>query len=151
MHIFTRFEDFDALVGEELGSSEWLLVDQARIDAFAACTGDYQWIHVDVERSARGPFGATIAHGFLTLALIPALMAQIYVVDTPGPKLNYGADKIRFPAPLPVGSRIRDTATLLSAAAVPAGRQIVVRHVVEIEGETKPACVAELVALLLAG
>ena len=150
MRTFTSFEDFDAAVGQELGSSDWLLIDQARIDAFAACTEDYQWIHVDVERSASGPFGRTIAHGFLTLALIPMLMAQIYAVDILGPKLNYGANKIRFPAPLPVGSRIRDTASLVAATALPAGRQIVVRHVVEIEGESKPACVAELVALLVA-
>jgi acyl dehydratase len=150
MHVFTTFEDFDAVVGLELGRSDWLLVDQDRINAFAACTEDYQWIHVDVERSAAGPFGATIAHGFLTLALIPALMAQIYRVATPGPKLNYGANKIRFPAPLPVGSRIRDTATLLESTALPAGRQVVIRHLVEIEGGSKPACVAELVALLLA-
>ena len=151
MHVFATFADIDARVGQELGTSDWLLIDQTRIDAFAACTDDYQWIHVDVARSAAGLFGTTIAHGFLTLSLIPALMAQVYLVETAGPKLNYGANKIRFPAPLPVGSRIRDTVTLVEATEVAAGRQIVVRHVVEIEGGTKPACVAELVALLLPG
>jgi acyl dehydratase len=149
MRTFTTFEDLAAAIGQELGTSEWMTVDQARVDAFAQCTEDYQWIHVDVERSAKGPFGATIAHGFLTMSLIPFLGAQIYLLDTPGAKLNYGTNKVRFPAPLRVGSRIRATATLTEVTELAAGRQVVVRYVIEIEGEAKPACVAETVALLL--
>jgi acyl dehydratase len=149
MRTFTTFEDLAAAIGQELGTSEWMTVDQARVDAFAQCTEDYQWIHVDVERSAKGPFGATIAHGFLTMSLIPFLGAQIYLLDTPGAKLNYGTNKVRFPAPLRVGSRIRATATLTEVTELAAGRQVVVRYVIEIAGEAKPACVAETVALLL--
>jgi acyl dehydratase len=149
MRVFTTFEDLVAAVGQELGTSDWMTVDQARIGAFAQCTEDYQWIHVDVERSAKGPFGSTIAHGFLTMSLIPVLGAQIYFLDTPGAKLNYGANKVRFPVPLRVGSRIRAIATLTEVNELPAGRQVVVRYVIEIQGEAKPACVAETVALLL--
>lgn len=149
MRVFTTFDDLTAAVGQELGTSDWMTVDQARVDAFAHCTEDYQWIHVDVERSAKGPFGGTIAHGFLTMSLIPVLAAQIYLLDTPGAKLNYGANKVRFPAPLRVGSRIRATASLIEVNELPAGRQVVVRYVIAIEGEPKPACVAETVALLL--
>jgi acyl dehydratase len=149
MRVFTTFDDLTAAVGQELGTSDWMTVDQARVDAFAHCTEDYQWIHVDVERSANGPFGGTIAHGFLTMSLIPVLGAQIYLLDTPGAKLNYGANKVRFPAPLRVGSRIRATASLVEVTELPAGRQVVVRYVINIEGEPKPACVAETVALLL--
>ena len=149
MRVFRTFEDLSESVGEVLGSSAWMLVDQARVDAFAECTGDHQWIHVDVQRSVDGPFGGTIAHGFLTLSLIPALQAEVFVLETPGPKLNYGMNKLRFPTPLLVGRRIRDTCTLLEVTEMPAGRQVVVRHVMEIEGEVKPALVADSVALLL--
>jgi len=149
MRVFRTFDELSASVGEVLGSSSWLLVDQARVDAFAECTGDHQWIHVDVARSTDGPFGGTIAHGFLTLSLIPALQAEVFVLETPGPKLNYGVNKLRFPAPLRVGSRVRDTCTLLEVTELPAGRQVVVRHVMDIEGEDKPALVADAVALLL--
>jgi acyl dehydratase len=148
MRVFSTFEDLSAAVGEELGSSDWVQIDQARIDAFAECTGDYQWIHVDVERSNQGPFGSTIAHGFLTMSLIPFLGSQIFLLDTPGPKLNYGTNKVRFPAPLRVDSRIRATATLVEVTELGTGRQVIVRYVIEIEGEPKPACVAETVALL---
>jgi acyl dehydratase len=150
MLVFRTFEDVSAMVGKELGTSSWVTVDQARVDAFAECTGDFQWIHVDVQRSAAGPFGGTIAHGFLTLSLIPAMQSEVFSFETPGPKLNYGMNKTRFPSPLPVGRRVRDTCTLLEVTELPAGRQVVIRHVVEIEGEQKPACVADAVALLLA-
>jgi acyl dehydratase len=149
MRVFTTFDDLTAAVGQELGTSDWMTVDQARVDVFARCTEDYQWIHVDVERSASGPFGGTVAHGFLTLSLIPVLGAQIYLLDTPGPKLNYGTNKVRFPAPLRSGSRIRATATLVEVNELSAGHQVVVRFVIDIEGEAKPACVAETVALLM--
>ena len=150
MRTFSTLDDLSSAVGEELGSSSWLEIDQARVDAFADATGDHQWIHVDVERAKGGPFGGTIAHGYLTLSLIPMLGSQIYRLETPGAKLNYGVNKVRFPTPLKVGSRIRATATVAAVSDVPAGKQMVTRFVVEIEGEEKPACVAETVVLLLA-
>jgi acyl dehydratase len=149
MRVFTTFDQLTAAVGEELGISDWMTVDQARVDEFAHCTEDYQWIHVDQERSEKGPYGGTIAHGFLTMSLIPVLGAQIYLLDTPGPKLNYGANKVRFPTPLRVGSRIRARASLVEVTELPSGRQVIVRYVLEIEGEPKPACVADTVALLV--
>jgi acyl dehydratase len=149
MRTFTTTEELTAAVGEDLGPSEWLEVTQERVDAFADATGDHQWIHVDVERAAAGPFGGTIAHGYLTLSLIPQFTPQLFEIDTPGAKLNYGVNKVRFPNPLKVGGRIRATAQIAEVTDVPAGQQMVTRYTVEIEGETKPACVAETVVLLL--
>lgn len=149
MLVFESVEGLAAHVGRELGSSPWLRIEQDRVQAFAECTGDFQWIHVDVARAEAGPFGATIAHGFLTLSLIPVLQAEVFAFDMPGAKLNYGVNKLRFPAPLRVGSRIRDTCTLVSVTSSAQGHHVVVGHVVEIEGEPKPACVVEAVALLL--
>jgi acyl dehydratase len=149
MRVFTTFDELADAVGEELGTSDWLEITQQRVDAFADATGDHQWIHVDVERAASGPFGGTIAHGYLTLSLIPQLTPQIFVLDTPGTKLNYGVNKVRFPSPVPVGSRIRATATIAEVTDVPAGKQLVTRYTIETEGQDKPACVAETVALLL--
>jgi acyl dehydratase len=149
MRVFTRFDELDAAAGEQLGTSEWLTVDQGRVDAFAEATGDHQWIHVDVERAEKGPFGGTIAHGYLTLSLIPLFSTQIFALETPGARLNYGVNKVRFPSPLRVGSRVRATATLAEVTDVPAGKQMVTRYVVEVEGGDKPACVAETVVLLL--
>jgi acyl dehydratase len=149
MRVFTTFDELTAAIGEELGTSEWLQVDQDRVNAFADATGDHQWIHVDVERATAGPFGAPIAHGYLTLSLIPQFTPQIFSVDTPGAKLNYGVNKVRFPNPVKVGSRIRATATIAEVTDIPAGKQMVTRYVIEIEGEDKPACVAETVVLLL--
>jgi len=149
MRVFTTFDELDAAVGEELGTSDWLTVDQERVNAFADATGDHQWIHVDVERAAAGPFGGTIAHGYLTLSLIPRFSAQIFSLQTPGARLNYGVNKVRFPHPVRVGAKLRATATLAEVSDVPAGKQMVVRYVVEIGGEDKPGCVAETVVLLL--
>ncbi len=149
MRAFTTVEELTAAVGQQLGTSDWLLVDQARVDAFAAATGDHQWIHVDVERAAESPFGGTIAHGYLTLSLLPILGATIFALDTPGAKLNYGVNKVRFPAPLRVGKRIRAQVRVVSVAALPAGTQLTLGWTIEIEGEAKPACVAESVVLLL--
>ena len=149
MRVFTTFEDLRAAAGQELGTSDWLEIDQARVDAFAETTGDHQWIHVDVERAEDGPFGGTIAHGYLTLSLVPFFAAQIFRLDTPGAKLNYGVNKVRFPHPVKVGSRIRCTASLGEVTDIPAGKQLTTRYVVEIEGQDKPACVAETVVLLL--
>jgi acyl dehydratase len=149
MRTFTTFEELADAVGEELGTSEWLTIDQERVDRFAEATGDHQWIHVDVERAAAGPFGGTIAHGYLTLSLLPALGASVFSLETPGAKLNYGLNKVRFPAPVKVGSRIRNTVSVADVTDLASGKQLTLRHVVEIDGEDKPACVAETVVLLL--
>jgi len=149
MRVLTTLDQVTEAVGEELGTSDWLEIDQERVNAFADATGDHQWIHVDVERSKAGPFGGTIAHGYLTLSLIPQFSPQIFTLDTPGAKLNYGTNKVRFPNPVKVGMRIRATASILEVTDVPAGKQMVTKYVIEIEGEDKPACVAETVVLLL--
>jgi acyl dehydratase len=149
MRVFTTFDELSEAVGEDLGTTEWLEVTQDRVDAFADATGDHQWIHVDVERAAQGPFGGTIAHGYLTLSLIPQFTPQLFSLETPGAKLNYGVNKVRFPSPVRVGSRIRATASIAEVTDVPAGKQMVTRYTVEIEDEAKPACVAETVVLLL--
>ncbi|HET8561384.1 MAG TPA: MaoC family dehydratase [Marmoricola sp.] len=149
MRRFTTFEEVAAASGQELGASDWVEVTQDRVDKFADATGDHQWIHVDVERAKAGPFGGTIAHGYLTLSMVPALGAQVMALDTPGAKLNYGVNKVRFPNPVRVGSRIRAHVTLGDVTDVPAGKQLTVRYTIEIEGQAKPACVAESVVLLL--
>ena len=149
MRLFTTYDELTAAVGEELGTSDWLDVTQDRVDAFADATGDHQWIHVDVDRAKDGPFGSTIAHGYLTLSLIPQFAVQIFGLETPGAKLNYGVNKVRFPNPVKVGARIRATASIAELTDIPAGKQMVTKFVVEIEGEDKPACVAETVVLLL--
>ncbi|HEU5038034.1 MAG TPA: MaoC family dehydratase [Nocardioides sp.] len=149
MRVFNSLDEVAAASGEELGTSDWLTIDQERVDRFAEATGDHQWIHVDVERAASGPFGGTIAHGYLTLSLVPYLGSQVFSFDTPGAKLNYGANKVRFPHPVKVGRRIRSTVTVGDVADLPAGKQVTLRHTIEIEGEPKPACVAETVVLLL--
>jgi acyl dehydratase len=145
-------DDLDALAGmtgEELGRSDWLEIDQERVDRFADATGDHQWIHVDRERASHGPFGGTIAHGYLTLSLIPLLGSQVFTLETPGAKLNYGVNKVRFPHPVLVGSRIRDRVAVGAVSDLATGKQLTLRHVIEIEGQDKPACVAETVVLLL--
>ncbi|MEU4202378.1 MaoC family dehydratase [Streptomyces sp. NPDC045470] len=140
------FGSLDALrnaVGEDLGTSDWLEIDQKRIDLFADATGDHQWIHVDPERAAAGPFGTTIAHGYLTLALLPALVPQLLRVDNVKMGINYGVDKVRFPAPVPVGSRVRATARIAGVTEVSGGVQLATTVTVEREGGEKPVCVAE--------
>ena len=149
MRTFTDFDQLSEAAGEELGSSDWLTIEQDRIDQFADATGDHQWIHVDAERAADGPFGATIAHGYLTLSLIPMLGAQVFSLETPGAKLNYGVNKVRFPNPVKVGSRIRVHVSVGEVTDIPTGKQLTLKHTIEIDGEDKPACVAETVVLLL--
>ena len=149
MRVFRSLAEIDAAVGEELGPTEWLTISQERVNTFADATGDHQWIHVDVARAAAGPFGGTIAHGYLTLSLLPLLASQLFHIDTMGAKLNYGVNKVRFPHPVPVGSSIRATATIAAVTDVPAGKQLITRYVLEIEDVDKPACVAETVVLLL--
>ena len=149
MRTFTDIDQLAAAVGADLGTSDWFEIDQDRVGLFADATDDHQWIHVDQERAAQGPFGGTIAHGYMTVSLIPALSKTIFSIETDGPRLNYGLNKVRFPNPVKVGSRVRAQATLAELTDVPAGKQLVVRYTIEIEGETKPACVAETVVLLL--
>ena len=112
MRIFTTLDEVIDAVGQELGTSEWLTIEQDRVDQFAEATGDHQWIHVDVERAESGPFGGTIAHGYLTLSLVPHLGSTVFSLDTPGAKLNYGVNKVRFPHPVRVGRRIRSTVSV---------------------------------------
>ncbi|KPI16219.1 Enoyl-CoA hydratase [Actinobacteria bacterium OK074] len=144
--IFTSADELKAAVGEQLGYTDWLEIDQKRIDLFADATGDHQWIHVDPERAATGPFGTTIAHGYLTLSLLPLFGPQLIKVEGVKMGVNYGTNKVRFPSPVPVGSRLRATATITSATDVEGGVQVGVAYTVEREGGQKPVCVAEAVA-----
>ena len=143
MRVFDDPAALAAAAGEHLGHSDWVQVDQARIDAFAAATGDNQWIHVDAARAAAGPFGGTVAHGYLTLSLIPALSWQIYRVEGVRMGVNYGLDRVRFPAPLVAGSRVRAGIQLLTVTPVAGDAlQIAAEVTVEREGGGKPICVA---------
>ena len=135
-----------ARVGEELAVGEWLTVDQAMIDKFADATGDHQWIHIDRERAAEGPFGTTIAHGFLTLSLLPKLAESALKVDDVRMGVNYGLNRVRFPAPVPSGSRIRARLKLLSYDPLDGGAQLVMEVTMERAGSDKPVCVAETVS-----
>jgi acyl dehydratase len=142
-----------AFVGRELGTSDWIAVDQERIDRFADCTGDRQWIHVDAERARReSPFGAPIAHGYLTLSLVaPMAMALGLIPPDAASGLNYGLDKVRFVAPVRAGARVRNRVSLLSAEPQNGGRMLLkVQCTLEIEGEAKPALVAEMLCMLIA-
>jgi acyl dehydratase len=139
-------------VGRELGASDWVVVDQERIDQFAACTGDRQWIHVDVERARReSPFGGPVAHGYLTLSLVaPMVMALGVVPPDAAAGLNYGLDKVRFLAPVKAGARVRGTASVVAAEPQGAGRMLVkLQCTLQIEGEPKPALVAEMLCMLI--
>jgi acyl dehydratase len=143
---FASVDDLRKAVGTDLGYGEWLAVDQARISMFADATGDHQWIHVDPEAAAAGPFKTTVAHGFLTLSLLPVLAGDRLRVDGVRMGVNYGLNKVRFPAPLPSGSRVRSRIEVQSVEDVPGGIQVVARSTIECEGGDKPVCVAESVA-----
>lgn len=145
---FASLDELRAAVGTEVGPGPWMDVTQERIDKFADATGDHQWIHVDPNRAASGPFGGTIAHGFLSLSLIPALTDGLTTVDGVTMGVNYGLNKVRFPAPVPVGSRVRGRVELLSVDDVPGGLQLTSRVTVERDGGDKPVCVAETVTRL---
>ena len=146
MRHFAHLHDLQALVGQEIGVSEWIGVDQKRIDQFAEATGDHQWIHVDPERAAKGPFGKTIAHGFLTLSLVPELFATAFDIGDVRMGVNYGLNRVRFAAPVRAGSRLRGHFKLLSFEPLDGGAQLTVQATVELEGSAKPACVAETVS-----
>lgn len=138
-----------ALVGQTLGSSEWVTIDQDRINQFADVTGDHQWIHVDVERAKAGPFGAPIAHGFLTLSMVVSLNQQIIQYEGFSAGINYGSNKVRFLTPVKVGSRIRSTLSMLSIEDKASGILITNQAVIEIEGSPKAAVTAELLSLMI--
>jgi acyl dehydratase len=145
--IFNSPAELKDAVGKQLGVSEWLEIDQDRIDKFADATGDHQWIHVDPERAKAGPFGSTIAHGYLTQSLVNLFLPQIMEVRGISMGVNYGADRLRFPAPVPVGSRLRGSAELIKVEDVKNGAvQSTVRVTVEIEGSERPACVIDTIS-----
>jgi acyl dehydratase len=146
MHTYQTLAELQVLVGSTLGTSDWQSIDQARIDQFAHVTGDDQWIHVDPVRAAAGPFGATVAHGHLTLSLVPVMVRTAFKIGDVRMTVNYGLNRVRFPAPVPVGSRLRGHFKLLSFEAIPGGAQVVVEVTSEREGHAKPVCVAESVA-----
>jgi acyl dehydratase len=141
--IVETLDDLTPLVGTELGVSDWLEITQERIDTFADATDDHQWIHVDPARAKDGPFGTTIAHGYLTLSLIIPLWTQLLDVRDVRNKLNYGLNKVRFPSPVPVGSKVRVRGSLASVEEVSGGVQLTLDAVVECDGSEKPACVAQ--------
>jgi acyl dehydratase len=149
MRTFASVDEFCSAVGTHLGESPWTTVDQDRIDTFADATGDHQWIHVDPVRAADGPFGGTIAHGFLTLSMVPVMLGETFTVDGLQAFMNYGTDRIRFIRPVPAGSRIQASATLTSVEETPLGVRAVVSVEVRLEDGGKPACIADLITLLI--
>ena len=146
MKTFEKISDLQDLVGQELGVSEWLIVTQERINQFAEATGDHQWIHLDAERAKQGPFGTTIAHGFLTLSLLPEMTASAFHVTEVKMGVNYGLNKVRFPSPVPVNSKLRGRFKLLEYIPLEGGAQVTIECTMEREGSAKPVCVAESLA-----
>jgi acyl dehydratase len=149
MRVLHGIEELVAAAGSDLGTSDWHTVTQAQVDQFADATGDHQWIHVDRQRAAEGPFGTTIAHGYLTLSLVPLFVSGVYTIEGVRLAVNYGCNKVRFPAPVPVGSRLRGSVTLESVTPSGAGHLMAATVVVEMEGSPKPACVAETLVLVV--
>jgi acyl dehydratase len=147
--VFTTMAEVHQVLDEPLGTTEWVQVDQDAVDRFAELTGDHQWIHVDQERAAGSAYGGTIAHGYLTLAMLPAFAASLYGLEAGSSRLNYGVNKVRFPAAVPVGSRIRATPTIVAVREVPAGDQVTVRWEVECDLASRPVCVAETLTLVV--
>ena len=140
------FHALNTLVGTDLGSTDWMLIEQSRIDGYADATDDHQWIHVDPARAAEGPFGSTIAHGYLTLALVNKFLPDLITVTESSMGVNYGCEKVRFPSPVNVGARIRGAGEVVSVEEVKGGLQLVVRVSVEIEGTDRPACVVDTIS-----
>ncbi|HXA90938.1 MAG TPA: MaoC family dehydratase [Mycobacterium sp.] len=139
--------DLLSLVGRPLGSTDWMEITQQQVNLFAAATGDHQWIHTDPARAINGPFKGTIAHGYLTLSLAPVVISEVLEVRELTAALNYGVDKVRFPAPLRVGSKVRGTVTVMGARQKTSGVEAVFTLTFEIEGEARPACVADVIVL----
>jgi acyl dehydratase len=146
MTVYPTLSQLQGLVGRELGVSEWLVVDQSRIDRFADATDDHQWIHVDHERARQGPFGSTIAHGYLTLSLLPRFFDSAFEIGGLAMSVNYGLNRVRFPAPVPVNSRLRARFKLLAYDPLDGGAQLVVEATIERDGGERPVCVAETVS-----
>jgi acyl dehydratase len=147
--VFADWTEFEKEVGTTLGHSEWLEITQERIDAFADATDDHQWIHTDPERAAGGPFGGTIAHGYLTLALLPRFMFDVFTIERLSMAVNYGLDRVRFPAPVPVGSRIRGSIDFVEYREAKMGNLVTLRFTVEIEGTDRAACIADSLGLMV--
>ena len=150
MRTFASLDEYTEAKGEHLGHGEWHEITQDEINLFADATGDHQWIHIDIEKAKAGPFGAPVAHGYLTLSLIPMLVKDIYTIEGLKMGVNYGLNKVRFPSPVVVGSRVRAGAEILDVVDFPPGKQAVVKVTVEIDGNPKPGCVAETVVLFVA-
>ncbi len=146
MKVFESADELRAAVGEHLGYSDWHVVTQEQVNLFADATGDHQWIHVDPEKAAQGPYGTTVAHGYLTLSLVPMLAAEVSRVDGAKMGVNYGSNKVRFPAPVPTGSKVRAGVRLMSVEDVPGGVQVINEVTIEREDADKPSCVAEIVS-----
>jgi len=151
MLTLTGLDEIKAHVGKELGVSDWLLVTQETIDQFAEVTGDHQWIHVDVERAKQSPFGGTIAHGYFTLSLAPRFSYELFSFEGLAFGVNYGLNRVRFPAPMPVGGRVRMRAKLASAEEITGGAQLTTELTFEREGGEKPVCVAESLTRVYVG
>ncbi|MCE7007869.1 MaoC family dehydratase [Kibdelosporangium philippinense] len=149
MRVFKDVDELAAAKGEVLGTGEWREITQEAVNLFADATGDHQWIHVDIEKANAGPFGGPIAHGYMTLSLVPVLVRDIYKVENVAMVVNYGSNKVRFPSPVRVGARVRATSELLDITDVQGGKQAITKVVVEIEGSDKPACVAEIVSRIV--
>lgn len=141
-----RYSELDAQSGKNLGATQWMTIEQDRIDGFADATDDHQWIHIDVEKAKDGPFGATIAHGYLTLALVNKFLPDLITVTETSMGVNYGCEKVRFPSPVTSGARIRGAGNVISVEDVSNGKQVVVRVTVEIEGSDRPACVVDTIS-----
>jgi acyl dehydratase len=149
MRVFNTLDEVQAAAGLEIGTSDWHQITQQQVNDFAEATGDHQWIHVDVERAKEGPFGQTIAHGYLTLAMLPMFSTQVFTLQLPGAYLNYGINKVRFPSPVPATARVRARISFGDVTELAAGTQLIQQYVIEIEGQERPACVAETVVLLV--
>lgn len=146
VRIIRGIDELRSLVGQSMGASDWVAIDQQQIDMFAQCTGDTQWIHCDPERAAaESPYQATVAHGYLTLSLVSMLLGQTVRIEGVRMIINYGLNRVRFPGPVIAGSRVRMLTDLLELNESPAGMQMVCRHLIEVEGKPRPACVAETV------
>ncbi|WP_067184483.1 MaoC family dehydratase [Microtetraspora niveoalba] len=147
MRIFTSLAELKAAKGEHLGHTAWRQITQEQVNLFADATDDHQWIHVDVDRAKEGPFGGTIAHGYLSLSLLPSLMQELYRVEGLRMAINYGLNKVRFPRPVPVGARVRAGAEILDVKGTPSGTLSIIRVTIEVEGSDRPSCVAESLSL----
>ncbi|MFI6910300.1 MaoC family dehydratase [Nonomuraea sp. NPDC050394] len=147
MRTFANLQELKASAGEIFGPTEWRTVTQEQVNLFADATDDHQWIHVDVERAKQSPFGGTIAHGYLSLSLLPSFLEELVEVQSIAMAVNFGLNKVRFPKPIPVGSRVRATAELAAVKGSPAGQLTTLKVTIEVEGERRPACTAEVLFL----